>query len=129
MKSGTRTYERGCWVIPNLKFLKKKLKNILKNLFFSKKIAIFQNFWKIEKKLQVQIFFAFLQCPPVNIGATMGRSWADHGQTLGDKELVGEKLKFASHQPNACSFSRLCWLPAIERAHVHFEGRAGCQQN
>ena len=90
-------------MILNLKVLKKKLKNILKNLFFSKKIAIFQNFEKIEKKLQVQIFFAFLQCPPVNIGATMGRSWADHGQTLGDKELVGEKLKFASHQQNACS--------------------------
>ena len=77
---------------PKFKIFEKKIKKYLKKSIFSKKIAIFQNFGKIEKKLQVQFVFAFLQCPPVNIGATMGRSWADHGQTLGDKELVGEKL-------------------------------------
>ena len=34
---------------PKFKIFEKKLKNILKNLFFSKKFAIFQNFWKIER--------------------------------------------------------------------------------
>ena len=87
-----------------LKILKKikRLKNYKKSNFFQK-IKRFSEFLENRKKLQVQQFCALSRRPPVNIGAIMGRSWADHGQTLGDKELVGEKLKFASHQQNACS--------------------------
>ena len=75
---------------PKFQIFEKKIK--IKKIYFFKKLRDFSEFLENRKKLQVQNFFAFLQCPPVNIGATMGRSWADHGQTLGDKELVGEKL-------------------------------------
>ncbi len=61
------TYDKGCWVIPNLKFLKNKFKKLKKNLknlknfqkiwcFFQKITRFFRIFGKSKKNYKYKIF-------------------------------------------------------------------------
>ena len=78
------TYERGCWVIPNLKFLKKKIKKYLKKSIFFKKNCDFSEFWENRKKITSTICFRIFTVPTCKYrgdhGQIMGRSWADIGR-------------------------------------------------
>ena len=64
--------------------LRKKLEKIV---IFHHFLHIFRDFRKIEKILQVQIFFAFFTVATCKCtgdhGAIMGRSWGDHGAIMG----------------------------------------------
>ena len=76
-----------CWM-KNTFFIKKNGGKI--RVFFAF-CAFFRDFWKIEKKIQVRNFFAFSPWPPVNIRATTGRSWADHGRQADRTEIKFRK--------------------------------------
>ena len=70
--------------------LRKKLEKIL---IFHHFLHIFRDFRKIEKILQVQIFFAFFTVATCKCtgdhGAIMGRSWGDHGAIMGRIGAMG----------------------------------------
>ena len=95
----------------------------MKNTFFIKKkcpkialflcvLCVFSAFLQNRKIFtSTKFFFAFSPWPPVNIRATTGRSWADHGQIMGDKQTVQKssfekkiREKFFTKKSFACKF-------------------------
>ena len=63
-----------------------------KNRTFSLRfVRFFRIFGKSKNFYKYKIFFAFSPWPPVNIRATTGRSWADHGRQADRTEIKFRK--------------------------------------
>ena len=93
-----------CWM-KNTFFIKKKMR---KNRTFSLRfVRFFRIFGKSKKFYKYKMFFAFSPWPPVNIRATTGRSWADHGRQADRTEIKFRKKireKFFTKKSFACKF-------------------------
>ncbi len=69
-----------------------------KNRTFSLRfVRFFRIFGKSKNFYKYKFFFAFSPWPPVNIRATTGRSWADHGRQADRTEIKFRKKKFAKN--------------------------------
>ena len=82
-------------------------KNAKKSHFFFAFRAFFRIFGKSKNFYKYKIFFAFSPWPPVNIRATTGRSWADHGRQADRTEIKFRKKireKFFTKKSFACKF-------------------------
>ena len=67
-------------------------------------VRFFGIFAKSKNFYKYKNFSAFSPWPPVNIRATTGRSWADHGRQADRTEIEFRKKKFAIVKKNRENF-------------------------
>ena len=89
-----------------------------KNRTFSLRfVRFFGIFAKSKNFYKYKIFSAFSPWPPVNIRATTGRPWADHGRQADRTEIEFRKKKFAKIKKK---FAKIFSRKKLSRANFVF---------